>query len=169
MSGCTFMKTENFLDLKRLAAAALEMQTLADSLLGMLALVKEEHGRFVMVSTVPAGLTDEDRVFAEAVRLVSMQLGVSAEDLLSNRRTDRIAWARFVIFWLVRERSDMTSHRLGELVGGRDHGTVLYGCQQVLARRSVDGLFLAQTDGFLKCLSDLTPGQRGTAKPEVAA
>ncbi len=52
-------------------------------------------------------------------------------DLLAERRTADIAEARNTVFWLARELTELSYQAIGDLVGGRDHSSVLAGWKRV--------------------------------------
>lgn len=68
--------------------------------------------------------------------------------LLSPRRTYRIAQARFAIYWLARELTQMSSGAIGRALGDRDHSTVLVGIQRAEAQRARDADFRRETDAL---------------------
>lgn len=55
----------------------------------------------------------------------------SREDLLSPRRTHELAVARQLIMYLAREMTDLSLPQIGHVLGGRDHTTVMYGCDKI--------------------------------------
>ncbi|MBD3291419.1 MAG: chromosomal replication initiator protein DnaA [Armatimonadia bacterium] len=76
--------------------------------------------------------TSERRVsVAEIIDLVSAEMDVSKEDIVSKKRSADIAWARQVAIYLCRELTDNSLARIGEHYGGRDHSTVLHSYDKV--------------------------------------
>ncbi|NLO06531.1 MAG: chromosomal replication initiator protein DnaA [candidate division WS1 bacterium] len=76
--------------------------------------------------------TSERRISSkEIVDLVSSEMDVSAEDIVSKKRSADIAWARQVAIYLCRELTDNSLARIGEHFGGRDHSTVLHSYNKV--------------------------------------
>jgi chromosomal replication initiator protein len=65
-------------------------------------------------------------------------MGVSLEELLSPRRSARVAWARQVAMYLSRELTDHTLPGIGSQFGGRDHSTVLHACRRARERIDAD-------------------------------
>ncbi len=70
----------------------------------------------------------EPEQLAEAV---SKAFGVSMERLLSRERSAEVALARQVAMYLLREEAQLSLPAIGELLGGRDHTTVMHGCQKI--------------------------------------
>ncbi|MCD4685980.1 MAG: chromosomal replication initiator protein DnaA, partial [Anaerolineae bacterium] len=58
---------------------------------------------------------------------------LSMDDILSKRRTQKIARARQIAMYLAREVTDASLPQIGEALGGRNHTTVLYGYKKIAA------------------------------------
>jgi chromosomal replication initiator protein len=56
---------------------------------------------------------------------------LAVEDLTGRRRTKEIALARHVAMYLARELTESSLPQLGKAFGGRDHTTVLHGCERI--------------------------------------
>lgn len=67
---------------------------------------------------------------------VSDLTGVSVKDLKSKRRTDRIARARFLI-WFIAHREGMSLMQIARAFD-RDHTTILHGIQREQAARDAE-------------------------------
>lgn len=67
---------------------------------------------------------------------VAAILNVPVPEIISRRRTDRIAWARQVAMFFMRE-SGMTFQAIADLFG-KDHGTVIHACHTVINRIELD-------------------------------
>ena len=68
------------------------------------------------------------RTIDQITAQVSDLTGVSVKDLMSKRRTDRIARARFLI-WFIAQREGMSLTQIARAFD-RDHTTILHGIQQ---------------------------------------
>ncbi len=66
-------------------------------------------------------------LFTRAVHEVARSYDVSPLALLGKRRPEHLANARKCLYWLGYEVIGLSSTQVGELMGGRDHGTVLHG------------------------------------------
>lgn len=53
--------------------------------------------------------------------------GVTVESILGRERTNKIARPRQIAMYLIREETDFSLPQIGEVLGGRDHTTVMYG------------------------------------------
>ena len=62
--------------------------------------------------------------------------GVSVDDLRSQNRSRPIVQARQMAMYLVRDFTDLSLPKVGEVFGGRDHTTVLHACQKVVRQLS---------------------------------
>ena len=86
----------------------------------------EEALREVFAKHEPRNLTCDD-----VMRVVATYYNVTVDDLKGPRRTREIATPRQVAMFLCRELTDSSMSRIGEAMGGRDHTTVLHGCDKV--------------------------------------
>ena len=75
---------------------------------------------------------------------------VKLEDLKGSSRRREISLARQVAMYLLRQHTDLSLPKVGEILGGKDHTTVMYGCEKISQLKSKDSE-LAQT---LRKLSD---------------
>ena len=65
------------------------------------------------------------------IKKVAAQYGVTESDMISQRRNREVAKARQVAMYLIRELTQLSTTRIGELFGGRDHSTVMYACEKI--------------------------------------
>jgi chromosomal replication initiator protein len=84
------------------------------------------------------------------IQTVAETFKVSVDDLKGNSRRREISVARQVAMYLMRQHTDLSLLKIGELFGGKDHTTVMYSCEKIAQLRNRD-LELAQT---LRQLSD---------------
>ena len=59
------------------------------------------------------------------------EFGLTRDDLLSQRRNREIAGTRQLAMYLIREMTQLSTTRIGEVFGGRDHTTVMHACDKV--------------------------------------
>ena len=78
-----------------------------------------------------SNLIDSDRTRStepqDVIQEVSERTGVDIETILGRRRDKRTTHARHMAMYLLREESHLPSTRVGEIMGGKDHSSVLYG------------------------------------------
>ncbi|MDJ0557244.1 MAG: chromosomal replication initiator protein DnaA [Microcoleaceae cyanobacterium MO_207.B10] len=84
------------------------------------------------------------------IRVVSDNFKISIEDLKGSSRKREITLARQVGMYLMRQHTDLSLPKIGEVFGGKDHTTVLYSCDKISQLQNND-LNLAQT---IRQLSD---------------
>lgn len=67
----------------------------------------------------------------QLVQAVAQTFNVSVERLLSRNRAQEVALPRQVAMYLLREEAKLSLPQIGEILGGRDHTTVMYGCEKI--------------------------------------
>jgi chromosomal replication initiator protein len=67
----------------------------------------------------------------EVVRRVADSFGVEANRLLGRERSREVALPRQIAMYLLREEANYSLPQIGDALGGRDHTTVMYGCDKV--------------------------------------
>jgi len=64
---------------------------------------------------------------------VGAYFDIPVDELVGKRRTRDVAIARQVAMYLARDLTDMSLPQIGEAMGGRDHTTVMHGCNKITA------------------------------------
>ena len=72
------------------------------------------------------------------IRVVAKIYGVDEERLLSKQRSRDVSLPRQVAMYLIREETGASLPQIGEALGGRDHTTVMYGCNKISDRLETD-------------------------------
>jgi chromosomal replication initiator protein len=67
----------------------------------------------------------------QILKTIAQEYGVSLEELLSTNRSQRIAFPRQIAMYMLREESELSLPKIGEILGGRDHTTVMYGHNKI--------------------------------------
>jgi chromosomal replication initiator protein len=67
----------------------------------------------------------------QVIEVVAAHYHTTTEMLTGRDRSKEIAWARQVVMYLLREETEASLPSIGEALGGRDHTTVMYGCEKV--------------------------------------
>jgi chromosomal replication initiator protein len=78
------------------------------------------------------------------IAAVADTFNVSVEDLKGNSRRREISVARQVCMFLMRQYTDLSLPKIGEVFGGKDHTTVMYSCEKIGQLKETD-LDLART------------------------
>jgi chromosomal replication initiator protein len=87
------------------------------------------------------------------VSLVADHFGVKGEALFGARRTRSVALPRQVAMYLLRQLTDLSLVDIGRIFGGRDHSTVIYGCEKVGAMIQGDAEFSERVNGLISTLA----------------
>ncbi len=65
------------------------------------------------------------------IELVAREWQVTTQELLGRDRSQKIAQPRQVAMYLLRKRTDCSLPQIGEILGGRDHSTVMYAIEKI--------------------------------------
>ena len=68
---------------------------------------------------------------SEVVRSVADAFGLPIERMLGRDRSQEVALPRQIAMYLLREESNISLPQIGEVLGGRDHTTIMYGCEKI--------------------------------------
>lgn len=68
---------------------------------------------------------------ARVVDVVAASFGITAEKLMGRDRSRTAALPRQVVMYLLRKEANVSLPQIGEVLGGRDHTTVMYACEKV--------------------------------------
>ena len=68
---------------------------------------------------------------ARVVDLVARKFNLTAEKLLGRDRTKDVAFPRQIAMYLLREESKISFPQIGEVLGGRDHSTVMSAIEKI--------------------------------------
>ncbi len=75
---------------------------------------------------------------------VCCHYGISQQNVFSRSRKRDYVLVRQVSMYLAQKYTKMPAGRIGQLIGGRDHSTVIHSCSTVEQRLKVDKAFLAE-------------------------
>ena len=70
--------------------------------------------------------------------------GVAQQQVFSKSRKRNYVLVRQVSMYLAQKYTKMPASRIGQLIGGRDHSTVLHSCSAIEERLKVDKAFQAE-------------------------
>jgi chromosomal replication initiator protein len=65
------------------------------------------------------------------IELVAKEWQVSPEELVGRDRSQKVAQPRQVAMYLLRKETDASLPQIGEVLGGRDHTTVMYAIEKI--------------------------------------
>ncbi len=63
--------------------------------------------------------------------VVANYYSITADDITSKKRTAKIAYPRQIAMYLSRKMLELSTPKIGELFGGRDHSTIIHGCEKI--------------------------------------
>ena len=69
---------------------------------------------------------------------ITEMYGISLEELKSSSRRREISVARQIGMYLMRQHTDLSLPKIGEVFGGKDHTTVLYSCEKITQQKIAD-------------------------------
>lgn len=81
---------------------------------------------------------------SEVIRKVAEAFGTTVDGILGRDRSRQVALPRQVAMYLLREEANISLPQIGEALGGRDHTTVMYGCDKVSEMLEHDDRFRRQ-------------------------
>ena len=67
----------------------------------------------------------------QILETVAGHYGVSTESLIGKLRDRKTALARQIAMYLIREHGQYRLSDIGDMLGGRDHTTILHGCEKI--------------------------------------
>ena len=79
---------------------------------------------------------------------VCQHFGVTQQNVFSKSRKREYVQVRQISMYLAQKYTKMPASRIGQLIGGRDHSTVLHSCSAVEQRLKVDKAFLEELDSI---------------------
>ncbi len=72
------------------------------------------------------------------IEVVSEHFGITVDQIMSKSRTNDVAKPRQIAMYLCKDMTDRPLELIGQLLGGRDHSTVLYGIKKIKDEIMVD-------------------------------
>jgi chromosomal replication initiator protein len=75
---------------------------------------------------------------SQVLKCVAVSYGIKVSDLKGTRRSRSVSLPRQVAMHLCREVLGMSYPEIGDLLGGRDHSTIINGCRKVTALLDAD-------------------------------
>jgi len=75
------------------------------------------------------------------ISVICEQYGVTQDDMLSKKRSQNIALPRQIAMYLCRDLTQLSTTSIGQSFGGRDHTTVMHGCDKISDKMKADFSF----------------------------
>jgi chromosomal replication initiator protein len=93
------------------------------------------------------------------VAAVAQHFKIDEESLRGRNRSRKVAFPRHVAMYLIREETSASLPRIGELLGGRDHTTVMYGCEKIADCLETDDVLRRQILAVRESLYNGSPAR----------
>ena len=94
---------------------------------------------------------------SEIIDRVADHFGLNVGQVKGRSRKRDIARPRQVAMYLIREETDASLPQIGELLDGRDHSTILYGCERIAELLEEDLDFRREVTTLQQQLYDVAP------------
>jgi chromosomal replication initiator protein len=98
---------------------------------------------------------------AEIQRAVASYFGIQRYEMVSARRSRKVAWPRQVAMYLTRDLTPFSFPHIGRHFGRRDHTTIMHGVACVEARIGVDPMLALAVEKLTDELCSGAPPWRG--------
>ena len=89
-------------------------------------------------------VNEEPLTIDEIIESVCQHYNVTTANVNSRSRKKEYVMARQVSIYLAQKYTKLSASRIGRMVGGRDHATVIYSCNQVEQRIKIDKKFSSE-------------------------
>ena len=84
----------------------------------------------------------------DIVEKVCKHYGVNQQNVFSKSRKRDYVNARQIAMYLAQKHTKMPASRIGQLIGGRDHSTVIHSCNTIEKRLKIDKGFVAELNSI---------------------
>ena len=84
------------------------------------------------------------------LKVVSEHTEISENDIKSKKKNADIALARQIVMYLCRTYTDKSLHAVGEVLGGKNHATIIAGVTKITQKINTDPQFKASIDVMVK-------------------
>jgi len=152
----------------RVAAALVETQHASPgdmlSALSRVSTVSEELTPTDLKEMLEPGNSSRPRM-ATIVAAVARHYRLSPDDLRGRSRRRTVAMARSMAMYLCRQLGGSHLHLIGKYLGGRDHTTVLHGCQKIRELLETDATVRAECIQLRRTLTGQRRGRSRRGQP----
>ena len=99
----------------------------------------------------PLVKAQEERRITSAliIDFVADKYGVASEDMTGKRRSRDIALPRQVAMYICRRMTTLSTTSIGKAFGGRDHTTVMHGCDKIATSMNADLSFRKRVEDIM--------------------
>lgn len=89
----------------------------------------------------------------EIIEAVADHFGIDNSRILGRERSREVAFPRQIAMYLIREETGASLPKIGDTMGGRDHTTILYGCEKITDMLETDDLLRKQVGAIRQDLN----------------
>ena len=107
----------------------------------------------------PYVVTSAPVTLDKVIDTVAWVYGLTRSELLSRDRSRRVAWPRHVAAYLCRKLTGSSLPEIGDVLGGRNHTSVLRACRSVEDRVSGDAAFSSRLREIASMLGQVPTGR----------
>jgi len=83
------------------------------------------------------------------IEMVARQYDTTAQDITGKNRSQQIALPRQVAMYICRRMTTLSTTSIGKAFGGRDHTTVMHGCDKIAASMNADFSFRKRVEELM--------------------
>ena len=83
------------------------------------------------------------------IEMVARQYGTTPDDITGKNRSQQIAMPRQVAMYICRRMTQLSTTRIGQAFGGRDHTTVMHGCDKIAEAIDSDFAFKKRVEEII--------------------
>jgi chromosomal replication initiator protein len=83
------------------------------------------------------------------IEMVARQYDTTPEDITGKNRSQQIALPRQVAMYICRRMTTLSTTNIGRAFGGRDHTTVMHGCEKITASMDADFSFKKKVEDIM--------------------
>ena len=65
------------------------------------------------------------------MNIVAEHYNISVQDIISTKRDKSRVYPRQIVMYLCRNHTDKSLKEIGNLLGNRDHSTIMHGCSKI--------------------------------------
>ena len=90
----------------------------------------------------------------DIISVVCKHFGLDTSAIHTRSRKREVVQARQIAMYIAKQKTDLSTSKIGTLIGNKDHATVLYACKTIKELREVDKNFRTELDEILTSLKD---------------
>ncbi|MBR1820183.1 MAG: chromosomal replication initiator protein DnaA [Clostridia bacterium] len=83
------------------------------------------------------------------IEIIAQQYNLSPEDITGKKRSQNIALPRQIAMYLCRQMTSLSTNSIGLAFGGRDHTTVMHGCDRIAEAMEADFAFKKKVEELM--------------------